>query len=88
MSYAGEQTFRAAVLAAEGVRQQSKAAAKVTYGYVVANLAAYQTALADADVAYFTAVNTAFDALNETTGNVGMNGPIPGAGWTPLLTIA
>lgn len=88
MSFAGEQTFRAAVVLAEGVRQQSKAAAFVTYGYVAANLAAYNIALADADVAYFTAVNTAFNALDEPTGNVGMNGPIPGARWTPMLTMA
>jgi len=88
MSYSGEQTFRAAVLAAEGVRQQAKAVAFVAYGFVAANLATYQTALADADVAYFTAVNTAFNALNETTGNAGMNGPIPGAGWTPMLAVA
>lgn len=88
MSFSAEQTYRAAVRAAEGVRQQSKAAAFITYGYVAANLATYQTALADADVAYFTAVNTALDVTNETTGNVGMNGPIPGAGWTPMLAIA
>lgn len=88
MSYSGEQTFRAAVRVAEGVRQQAKAVAFVAYGYVVANLATYQTAIADADVAYITAVNTANDALNETIGTNGTNGPIAGAGWTPLLAIA
>jgi hypothetical protein len=88
MSLATEQTYRNAVPLAEGTRQQSKAAAFVTYGYVAANLATYKVALADADVAYVTSVNTAFDALNEQTGNVGLNGPIPGASWTPLLTIA
>lgn len=88
MSFSGEQTYRAAVLAAEGVRQQAKAVAFVAYGYVVANLATYQTAIADADVAYFTSVNTAFNALNETTGLNGFGGPLPGAGWTPMLAIA
>lgn len=88
MSYAGEQTFRAAVIAAEGVRQQAKAVAFVAYGYDPANLTTYQVAIADADVAYFTAVNTAFNALNETTYLNGFGGPIAGAGWTPMLTIA
>jgi hypothetical protein len=41
----------AAYAAAEGVRQQSKAAAFTTYGFVPANLAAYKTALVAADVA-------------------------------------
>jgi len=88
MSFSGEQTFRAAVAAAEGVRQQAKAVAFVAYSYVAANLSTYQIAIADADVAYYTAVNTAFNALNETTGGVGMNGPIAGAGWTPILASA
>lgn len=88
MSFSGEQTFRAAVVAAEGVRQQSKAAAFVTYAYVAANLATYQTALSDADVAYYTAVNTALDALNQASGSVGIAGLIPGAGWTPLMAMA
>jgi hypothetical protein len=61
MSLATEQTYRNAVPLAEGTRQQSKAAAFVTYGYVAANLATYKVALADADVAYVTSVNTAFD---------------------------
>ena len=88
MSYSAEQTFRAAVLAAEGVRQQAKAVAFVAYGYVAANLTTYQTAIADADVTYMTSVNTAYNALNEATGLAGFGGPIPGAGWTPMLTIA
>jgi hypothetical protein len=88
MSLATEQTFRNAVALAEGPRQQSKAAARVTYAYDPANLAAYKIALAAADVAYFTAVNTAANTLAETSGNTGMNGPIPGAGWTPLLAMA
>lgn len=88
MSFSGEQTYRAAVLAAEGTRQGSKAAAFVAYAYDPANLTTYKTAIADADVAYFTAVNTAFNALNDTTYLAGFGGPIPGAGWTPMLTSA
>ncbi len=88
MSFSGEQTYRAAILAAEGVRQQAKAVAFVAYGYVAANLATYQTAIADADVAYFTSVNTAYNALNETTGINGFAGPVAGAGWTPMLAMA
>lgn len=88
MSFSGEQTFRAAVLAAEGVRQQAKAVAFVAYGYVAANLTTYKTALSDADVAYYNSVKTAMDALNDTSGGNGINGPIPGGGWTPLLAMA
>lgn len=88
MSFSGEQTFRTAVALAESTRQQSKAAAFVSYAYDPANLATYQTAIADADVAYFTAVNTAFNALNESTYLAGFSGPIPGASWTPLLAMA
>lgn len=88
MSLATEQTFRNAVSLAEGVRQQSKAAAFVTYGFVQANLAAYMVALADADAAYYASVATANAALDEQVGNVGMGGAIDGARWTPLLTIA
>ncbi len=84
MTYAAEQTFRAAVIAAEGTKQQSISAAKTTYGFVAANSAAYVTALGDADAAYQSAVVTALAALNETPGNVGLNGPIAGAGWTPI----
>lgn len=88
MSLATEQTFRNAVALAEGVRQQSKAAAAITYGFVVANLAAYQIALADADAAYYQSVVTANAALDEQVGNIGLGGLIDGARWTPLLTIA
>lgn len=88
MSFAGEQTYRLAVLAAEATRQQSKAAAFVTYGYVAANLATYKTSLATADNVYFTAVNSAYNTMAETTGSNGFNGPIPGAPWTPLLAMA
>lgn len=88
MSLATEQTFRTAVLLAESVRQQSKAAAFVTYAWDPANLAAYKIALADADVAYVTSVNTAANTLDEQIGNVGLSGPIDGARWTPLLAMA
>jgi hypothetical protein len=42
-TFAAEQTFRNAVAAAEAVRQNSVASAFATYGFVAANLAAYQT---------------------------------------------
>jgi hypothetical protein len=85
MSFAGEQTYRAAVLTAEGVRQQSRSAAFTTYGFVAANLAAYKIALNDADAAYYSSIQSAYNTLDETAGNMGLNGPIPGAGWTPLV---
>lgn len=88
MSFSGEQTYRAAVIAAEAVRQQSKAAAFVSYAFNPSNLTTYKTALSDADVAYFNSVKTAADALNDTSGTLGLAGPIPGAGWTPLLASA
>lgn len=88
MSLATEQTFRNAVALAEGARQQQKAAAMVTYGYVAANLAAYIEEIADADTVYQAAVTTAADTFALQAGNVGLSGPIAGAGWTPLLTMA
>lgn len=88
MSYSGQQTYRAAVIAAEATRQQSVAAAKVTYAFNPSNYAAYVIAIGDADAAYQAAVATAAAALNETPGGLGMNGPIPGAGWTPLTSMA
>ena len=66
----------------------SKAAAFITYAFVAANLAAYKIALADADAAYYTSLNTANAALDEQVGNLGLGGLIDGARWTPLLTIA
>jgi len=87
MSLATEQTYRNAVLLAEGVRQQSKAAARVTYGFVAANLAAYIVALNDADAAYITAVNTALNTLDVPTTR-GLMHPIDAARWTPLTGIA
>lgn len=88
MSYAAEQTYRTAVILAEGTRQQSVAAAKVTYGFDPANYANYAIAIGDADAAYQASIATAAAALNETPGNNGMTGPIAGAGWTPMLAIA
>jgi hypothetical protein len=78
MATATESTFINAVIAAESTRQGAKAAAFTTYAYVAANLATYKIAVADADVAYSTAVNTARDASNLTLGNVGDTGPFGG----------
>lgn len=64
MATAAEQTFARAVQAAEGVRQAAKQAAFVTYGFVAANLAAYEAALTAADVAFTTAVNSAANTLS------------------------
>jgi hypothetical protein len=77
MALAAEQVFYAAVNAAEGVRQASRAAAFTTYAFNPANAVAYVTALSDADVAYITAVNAASDTSNLMTGTVGHTGPIP-----------
>lgn len=88
MSFSGQQTFRAAVLTAAATRQQAKAAAFVTYGYSAAGYATYVTAIGDADAAYQASIATAYAALNEAGGNQGMNGPIAGAGWTPMDAIA
>jgi hypothetical protein len=78
MALAAEVTFVNAVAAAEGIRQVTKAAALATYGYVQANLAAYIAALAAADVAYITAVNTAANSSGLTLGNAGQSGPLGG----------
>lgn len=91
-SFSAEQTFRAAVATAEGVKQQAIAVAWTTYavtgGMAPSGLATYITAKADAEVAFITAFNTAYNALNDTTGGLGLNSPIPGAGWTPLMRTA
>lgn len=87
MASSTELTFMAAVVAAEGVRQGSKAAAFTTYGFDPANYTTYKTALSDADVAYFNSVKTALDASNLTLGNLGMSGPIPTT-WAPLNGMA
>lgn len=88
MSLATEATYRAAVQTARGIRQTSKASARATYAFDPANLAAYIVALNDADVAYVTSVNAAANTLDLPVGNLGMYYSIPGAEWTPLLTMA
>lgn len=88
MASSAEQAFMAAVAVAEAVRQQSKAAAFVTYGFVAANLATYKVALSDADVAYITAVNAALNTSDLTLGNLGQTGPIASSNWAPLLSMA
>lgn len=88
MATAAQQAFFNAVAAAESVRQQSKAAALVTYGFVQANYTAYKTALSDADVAYFTAVTAALDTSNLTLGMVGLEGPIRSSNWVPFSGMA
>lgn len=87
MASAAELAFIAAVAAAEGVRQQSKAAAFVTYGYVAANYAAYKVALSDADTVYSAAVSTALGVSDLTLGNLGQGGVIPTT-WAPLTSMA
>lgn len=87
MSLATEATYRAAVLLAEGVRQQSKAAARVTYAFNPSNYAAYVVALNDADAAYLTSVNTALNTLDVPTTR-GVLHPIDGGAWTPLTGMA
>lgn len=77
MALLAEITFQTAVAVAESTRQVTKAAALVTYGFVQANLAAYKTALAAADVAYITAVNAAANTSGLLMGNIGQSGPIP-----------
>jgi hypothetical protein len=77
MALAAEIVFQTAVSAAESTRQASRASAFTTYGFVAANLAAYKTALAAADVAYITAVNAAANTSGLLMGNIGQTGPIP-----------
>ncbi len=85
MATSTEITFFNAVAAAESTRQTAKSAAFTTYAFVPASYTTYKTALADADVAYYTAVNTARDASNLTTGMNGNLGPIDAAQWASLL---
>lgn len=87
MASSTELAFMNAVALAEGTRQQSKAAAFVTYGFVQANLAAYKIACADADVAYVTAVNTAANTADLQLSMLGLSGPIPTT-WAPLTGMA
>lgn len=77
MALAAEIVFMNAVSAAEATRQASRVAAFNTYGFVAANLAAYKTAYAAADVAYITAVNSAANTSGLLMGNLGQSGPIP-----------
>jgi|SoimicmetaTmtHPA_FD_contig_41_5712462_length_818_multi_1_in_0_out_0_2 hypothetical protein len=77
MALAAEQVFFAAVNAADGVRQNSRAAALTTYGFDPTKAVAYVTALSDADAVYITAVNAASDTSNLLTGTVGHAGPLP-----------
>lgn len=88
MATAAQQAFFNAVAVAEAVRQQSKAAAFVTYGFVQANYTTYKTALSDADVAYFTAITAALDTSNLTLGMVGLEGPIRSSNWVPFSGMA
>lgn len=87
MASLAENTFYRAVASAEGVRQAAKAAAFATYGFVQANLAAYITAVAAADVAYITAVNAALNTEAGTLGNIGQSGPIGGLWAAPALSL-
>jgi hypothetical protein len=86
MATGAQYTFISAVAAAEGVRQTAKTAAFNTFaaaGFAAGSLATYKTALAAADVAYITAVNTARNTEAETIGTVGDTGPIAG-NWAGL----
>jgi hypothetical protein len=77
MALAAETVFINAVAVAAATRQASYASAFATYGWVAANYAAYKIALADADVAYVTAVNAAQNTADLLLGNLGLTGPIP-----------
>jgi hypothetical protein len=59
---AQETAFYDAINAAEGVRQSSKAAAQVKYGFVQSKYAQFITDLVAADTTYFTAVVAASNA--------------------------
>jgi hypothetical protein len=77
MALAAEIVFQNAVATAAATRQASYASAFATYGWVAANYAAYKVAIADADVAYITAVNAAANTADLLLGNHGHTGPIP-----------
>jgi hypothetical protein len=75
MSTSAEQTFYAAVMKAEGVRQVAKAAAFTTWAFGTGGtLTTYITALEAADNAYLTSVNSA----QSTAGGIGNS--VPNAG--------
>jgi hypothetical protein len=82
-TFAAERIFFDAVTTAEAVRQQSKAAAQVAYGFVQANYATYVAALAAADVAYITAINSAANTA-VMAATLADTGPIPCARWAKL----
>ena len=87
MASSAQYTFIQAVAAAEGVRQTAKTAAFNTFaaaGFAPGSLSTYKTALAAADVAYLTAVNTARNTEAENLGTLGDTGPIAG-NWAGLL---
>lgn len=79
MALLTERTFIVAVQVAEGVRQAAKAAALATFtaaGFTPAAQATYATALAAADVAYITAVNSAANTSGlqlNTLGDTGVH---------------
>jgi hypothetical protein len=81
-----ESTFYLAVAAAEGARQAAYGAAWATWlaNATAANKAAFMTSIAAADVAYFTAVNTARNASGLTLKTIGDIGPIPWS-WSASL---
>lgn len=83
MAIAAEIAFMAAVTAAEGTRQGARDAARTTYAFNPANLAAYKIALEDADVAYVTAVNAARNTADLQVGLLGINGPVT-TSWASL----
>jgi hypothetical protein len=79
-----EQNFIAAVAVAESTHQAAKQSAFNTYGFVLANLAAYVAALSAADVAYITAVNAAMNTAG-LSGTPGQSGPISSP-WASIAT--
>ena len=77
MSTAAQETaFYDAVIAAEAVRQNSRAVAQATYAFVKSRYAQFVTDTVAADVAYMTSITTAATA-NGINPNVGLSGPIP-----------
>jgi hypothetical protein len=81
MASAAEYTFIQATAKAEGVRQAAKAAALATFsaaGFAGSALATYTSALASADSAYLSAVQSAGVTLGETIGTLGTFQPVNG----------
>ena len=71
-----EQAFYDALIAAEGVRQSSRATAQATYGFVKSKYAQFVTDLVSADTTSLTSIVTAATA-GGINPNVGVAGPIP-----------